>query len=74
MTDFWQKGILEPLGRFRDDIMSFLPDLLQSLVIVLIGLLVAWLLKEIIYRLLRLLTFDRLCARMGITTAVERVG
>ncbi len=74
MTDFWQKGILDPLGRFRDDVLSLLPDLLQSLVIVLIGLLVAWLLKEIIYRLLRLLTFDRLCARLGITTAVERVG
>jgi len=72
--DFWQTGILEPLRTFWAQVKIFLPHLILSLAIVIVGLVLGWVLKELVFRLLRAVKFDRLATRLGIATAVERVG
>ena len=44
------------------------------LALVLLGLLVGWLAKEVVYRVLRTLRFDRLCGRLGVGQEIERMG
>jgi hypothetical protein len=72
--DFWQTGILEPLRALWAQLKLFLPNLVFSLAVVAVGLVVGWLLREVVSRVLKAMTFDRLAARMGIATAVERIG
>ncbi len=54
--------------------MVGLSSLLGMVALVLLGLLVGWLAKEVVFRVLRALRFDRLCGRLGIVQEIERVG
>lgn len=72
--EFWQTGILEPLRAFWEQVKLFLPNLVLSLIVVVGGVMVAFLLREAVSRLLRALNFDRLATRLGLATAMERVG
>jgi hypothetical protein len=54
--------------------MTSLLSLLGMLALVLLGLLVGWLAKQVVYRVLRILRFDRLCARLGVGQEIERMG
>lgn len=72
--EFWQTGILEPLREFWEQVKLFLPNLVLSLLLVVVGLVAAFLLREVVSRLLRALKFDRLATRLGLSTAMERVG
>ena len=74
MREFWQTAILEPLQVFWQQVMVFLPHLVLSLLIVVLGLIVAWVLREVVSRGLRLVGFDRLGGRLGVSTAIETVG
>jgi small-conductance mechanosensitive channel len=44
------------------------------LVLVLLGLFVGWVAKQVVYGVLRVLRFDRLCDRLGVGMLVERTG
>lgn len=70
--NFWQQ-LVEPLRTFWEQLKIFLPHLVLSLAIVVIGLLVAWLAREVVHRVLRAAHFDTLASRMGLSTAMERV-
>ena len=72
--DFWQTGILEPLRTFWAQVKIFLPHLILSLGIVVVGLVLGWVLKELVSRVLRAVKFDGLATRLGVATAVERIG
>lgn len=74
MSQLWQQGISQLLQRLWEQALSLLPSLVNAFVLILLGLVVGWVLKEIVYRLLRLLKFDRLCARLGVASVAERVG
>ena len=74
MQDFWQKGFLEPLQDFWAELMLFLPHLILSLLIVGVGLALGIILREVVARGLRWAGFDQLASRLGISTAIERVG
>jgi len=62
---------LRELGR---QALTSLSSLLGMLALVLLGLLVGWLAKEVVYRVLRTLRFDRLCGRLGVGQEIERMG
>jgi hypothetical protein len=73
VQEFWQVAIVDPLREFWQQVMLFLPHLVLSLMIVVLGLIVAWVLRELVSRGLRLAGFDRLAERHGVSTALERV-
>ena len=74
MQEFWQTAIFDPLREFWQQVMLFLPHLVLSLLIVVLGLIVAWVLRELVSRGLRLVGVDRLGDRLGVSTAIESVG
>lgn len=74
MDEILQKGIVEPLRQLQQQVVNYLPNLFAVLFIVVVGVVVAWLAKEIVYRVLSLVRFDRLCERLGVATVIEPLG
>jgi uncharacterized membrane protein len=74
MKSFWEQAILAPLRELGQQALASLSSLLGMLVLVLLGLLLGWLAKEVVYRVLRALRFDRLCGRLGVGQEIERMG
>jgi hypothetical protein len=74
MNAFWEQAILGPLRELSRQAVASLSSLLGMAILVLLGLAVGWLAKELVYRVLRLLRFDRLCDRLGVGHEIERLG
>ncbi|MBZ5562391.1 MAG: hypothetical protein LAP13_08210 [Acidobacteriia bacterium] len=74
MKNFWYQAILQPLRELGQQALVSLSSLIGVLILILLGLVVGWLAKELVYRILRLVRFDRLCDRLGIEREIERLG
>lgn len=74
MKEFWEKGLLDPLELLARQVLSVLPSILAMSIIFAAGLLVAWTASQTLERLLRVVGLDRLCDRLGITSALLRGG
>jgi len=74
MSEFWEHTILDPLRDLGQQAVASLSSLLGMVMLILLGLAIGWLAKEVIYRALRAMRFDRICDHMGIGTEVERLG
>jgi hypothetical protein len=74
MNDFWEKAFVEPLGRLQEQVMSYVPNLIVLFVVLVVGLVLAWLVKRVLYHLLRGLGVDRLGERLGVAEIMQRVG
>ena len=74
MEGILAKVVWEPLRQLGEQAVASLSSLLGMLVLVLLGLVVGWLAKQIVYGVLRVLQFDRLCDRIGVGMVVERTG
>ncbi len=74
MRTFFAQAVWGPLRELGQQAVVGLSSLLGILVLILLGLILGWLAKEITYRFLRALRFDRLCDRMGVGLVVERTG
>lgn len=64
----WKESLLESWRK----IASFGPSLLQLIIILILGLIVAWLLKVIVRYLLALIRFDVLSYRMGLSSVLNK--
>lgn len=74
MNGFWEQAIVTPLRELGQRAISSLSSLMGMLILILLGLVVGWLAKELVYRTLRLLRFDRLCDHLGVGSEIERLG
>lgn len=74
MQEFWQVAIVEPLREFWQQLTLFLENLILSLLILVVGVLAALLFSFLVSRGLHMVGFDRLAERLGVSTALERVG
>lgn len=74
MEAFWNNTVWGPLRQLGQQAVASLSSLVGMIVLILLGLVLGWVAKEIVYRVLRLLGFDRLCNRTGIGMVVERTG
>ncbi|MGD8353673.1 MAG: hypothetical protein PVJ01_05860 [Pseudomonadota bacterium] len=66
--------ILEPIRGFLEELLNFLPRLLSSLVLVLCGLLAAWIIKTVSIWVIRSLQGDALAEKVGLAQALKRLG
>lgn len=74
MSTFWEQTIFEPLRELSHQALASLSSLLGMVILLLLGLVVGWLAKELVFRSLRLLRFDLLCDRLGMGHEIERLG
>jgi len=71
MSDFLNL-ILEPLQQLFHKLEEFAPNFLAMLVILLAGILFAWLLRKLVIKLLDTLQFDSWSDRKGFTTLMRK--
>jgi hypothetical protein len=74
MNSFWEQTIFEPLRELGHQAVASLSSLVGVILLILLGLVVGWLAKELVYRVLRALRFDRLCEHVGVGQEIERLG
>jgi hypothetical protein len=74
MEKFLDKVFIEPFNGLLEKISVFLPNLLASLVLIIIGLVIAWILKGIIVRATQFLKLDIISERLGVTQVLQKGG
>lgn len=74
MEGIWGKVVWGPLRQLGEQAVASLSSLLGMLVLILLGLVLGWVAKQVVYGVLRALRFDRLCDRLGVGMVVERTG
>lgn len=73
MENLLEKIITEPLKDFLQKLAHFLPNFFSALIVLAIGLLLAWAVKMAIIKLFKLLKFDSLSARLGVSEVLEKM-
>jgi mechanosensitive ion channel-like protein len=74
MRQFGETALLEPLQALGNQILALLPNVLLMVIILSAGWAAAWLGGLLVQRLLRVIGFDRICDRLGVTAAMTRGG
>ncbi len=72
MGDFIIKNLTDTLGNFSAMVMEFLPRLLAMTIIIVVGGVVAWIVKAILRRILLFLRFNSLFESAGITQMMPK--
>jgi hypothetical protein len=74
MGEVWKDAIVDSLNKFLGKVITFLPNLLAMITILIIGFLIAWVIKIIILRFLKAVNFDRVSERWGLTQVLSKGG
>ncbi len=74
MNNFLERIILEPSERFFEKLINFLPNLLSSVLIFILGVLLSLVLKAIFLRFLRAVKIDKISTKSGIVEALQKGG
>lgn len=74
MSELWQEAVVAPLRQLWEQVVGYLPQVSVAVAVVLVGAVVGWVTKQIVYRGLRLMRFDELANRLGLAAVIERVG
>ncbi len=72
MQSLVERTLIEPAHRLAGQLRLVGPVILTVLVILLVGAVVAWLARRVVYWLLVVLRFDRLAAQSGMASVIER--
>src|SRR4030042_6176756 len=74
MGGVWKVAVSDSLNKFLGKVTTFLPNLLAMITILIIGLLIAWIFKKLLFRFLKAIQFDRVSERSGLTHALSKGG
>jgi hypothetical protein len=72
--NIFERIILEPFDRFYEKLLRFLPNLLTSLVLLVIGILLGIFVKWAFTRILKAMNVDGLSQKSGLSEALIRGG
>ena len=74
MTDAWGRGAWSTLLQVGDRLTAIVPGLLAMVVLLIVGILLAWLAKTLVTRVAAAIGFDRHAERWGVGAALRRAG
>ncbi len=74
MGEIWKSAISESFNKFLSKVLTFLPNLLAMITILVIGFLIAWIFKILILRFLKAIQFDKVSERWGLTHILSEGG
>jgi hypothetical protein len=69
-----QRVFMEPFQKCYENLLFFLPNLLTSLIILIIGIVLAYVLKIVVSRFLRAIKLDRFAERSGLFEVLSKSG
>jgi hypothetical protein len=74
MKEMWEDAMLEAFHETSRRLGLFLPKLLALITFLVLGVVVGWLVKLLLMRVLSAVRFDAFCERMGLMPALARAG
>ena len=74
MGESWSRVATDSLDRFVRKLMTFLPDFLEMITILIVGFFIAWIVKKLCFRFLKAVQVDRLSEQWGLTHALAAGG
>lgn len=74
MSEMWQEAMVEAFREMMRRGALFLPKLMAMVTFLLLGVVVGWLVKHVLMRILSAVRFEALCERMGLTPALAKAG
>jgi hypothetical protein len=74
MAQLWSAAILDAFARFSEKFGRFLPNLLALITILIVGIILAYLLRFVVHLILAAVRFDNLSERWGLSLALTRGG
>lgn len=74
MGEVWRVAIIESFNKFLGKVITFLPNLLAMITILIIGFAIAWIVKKILLFFLKAVQFDRVSERWGLTLLLFQGG
>lgn len=74
MGEVWTSAITDSLNKFLAKVITFVPNLLAMVTILIIGFLIAWIIKIILLRFLKAIQFDKVSERWGLTHILSKGG
>lgn len=74
MNRIIERVLIEPFGRFLENVLAFLPDILMAILIFIFGVVLALVLRAFLARLFRAINLDSLSGRTGVTTVFLKGG
>lgn len=69
-----QRVFMEPFQKCYENLLFFLPNLLTSLIILIIGIVLAYVLKIVVSQFLRAIKLDRFAERSGLFEVLSKSG
>jgi hypothetical protein len=74
MGEVWRTAITDSFNKFVGKVITFLPNLLAMITILIIGFLIAWAIKILLLRFLKAIKFDKMSERWGLTHMLSKGG
>ena len=74
MQGVLDKIVAEPFRDLFQRMVEFLPNLLSSIIVLGIGLIIAWAVKALLQKLLQIFNIDNVCKRVGLTDILQKGG
>jgi len=74
MGEVWRITIADSFDKFLGKVITFLPNLLAMITILIIGFLIAWIVKKLIFRFLKAIQFDKVSERWGLVEVLSKGG
>ncbi len=74
MSEIWRTAIVASFDKFLGKVVTFLPNLLAMITILVIGFITAWVIKTLLLRFLEAIQFDRVSERWGLTHILSKGG
>lgn len=70
----FERVIIEPFNGLYEQVLQFLPNLLASMLLFIVGILVGWLLRAVSARVFRTLKLDRFAESLGLKEVLKKGG
>jgi hypothetical protein len=74
MGEVWRVTISDSFNKFLGKVITFLPNLLAMVTILIIGFLIAWIIKKLIFRFLKAIQFDKVSEQWGLVEVLSKGG
>jgi hypothetical protein len=74
MGEVWRVAISDSFNKFFGKVLTFLPNLLAMVTILIIGFFVAWIFKKLLFHFLKVIQFDRVSEKWGLTHILSKGG
>lgn len=74
MGEIWRTAITDSFNKFLGKVTTFLPNLLAMITILILGFLIAWIVKKLIFRFLKAIQFDKVSERWGLPHILSKGG